>query len=223
MSIDPVWEELFRTREWGKYPPEELIRFVARNYYRVPDRSQVRFLELGCGSGANLWFLAREGFHATGLDGSPAGLAAAERRMAKEGLKVKLVEGTLDQLGKLFAPESFDVVFDIACLQCNRLDDVRETLRQAHRLLVPGGRIFARMLAEGTHGEGLGEEIEPRTFRNITEGHLKGMGQNHFFSQADLADVFSPFQEVHVEGMARSYDALQYWYRDWVVQGVKAT
>jgi hypothetical protein len=51
---DPLWEQIFNTREWGKYPPEHAVRFVARNFYRVPYRKQVRLLEVGCGPGANL-------------------------------------------------------------------------------------------------------------------------------------------------------------------------
>jgi hypothetical protein len=46
---DPVWEQIFSSREWGKYPPEHVVRFVDRNSYRVPDRKQVRLLEVGCG------------------------------------------------------------------------------------------------------------------------------------------------------------------------------
>ncbi len=59
---DPVWEEIFRRKEWGKYPPEHVIRFVARNFYRVADRASIRLLEIGCGPGANIWFMTREGF-----------------------------------------------------------------------------------------------------------------------------------------------------------------
>ena len=51
---DPVWEEIFRSSEWGKYPPERVIRFVARNFYRVLDRKKVRLFKVGCGHGANV-------------------------------------------------------------------------------------------------------------------------------------------------------------------------
>src|SRR5262249_61470196 len=86
MSWDPVWEDIFRSSDWGKYPPEELIRFVARNYFRAPDRKQVKILEVGCGTGANVWFAAREGFDAYGIDGSPTAIRKAEQRFQKEGL-----------------------------------------------------------------------------------------------------------------------------------------
>ena len=67
---DKGWDKIFSTQEWGKYPGEELIRFIARNFYAAPNRKDIRILEVGCGTGANLWFLAKEGFNAFGIDGS---------------------------------------------------------------------------------------------------------------------------------------------------------
>jgi len=68
-SWDQVWESVFKQQEWGKYPGESLIKFVARNFYKN-DRKRVSLLEIGCGPGANIWFMAREGFNVTGIDGS---------------------------------------------------------------------------------------------------------------------------------------------------------
>jgi hypothetical protein len=60
MVWDPVWENIFSSIPWGKYPPEELIRFVARNFYAALQRNRIKLLEMGCGPGANLWYMARE-------------------------------------------------------------------------------------------------------------------------------------------------------------------
>ena len=84
MTWDPVWENLFSSGNWGQYPGEDLIRFVARNFYAVADRSATRILEVGCGPGANLWFLAREGFAAHGIDGSPSAVAKSRSRLDRE-------------------------------------------------------------------------------------------------------------------------------------------
>jgi hypothetical protein len=34
---------------WGKYPPEELVRFFAAHYYEAEPRNAVKVLEIGCG------------------------------------------------------------------------------------------------------------------------------------------------------------------------------
>ena len=41
---------MFSTRDWGGYPPEELVRFVARNFFSAPDRKRVKILEIGYGT-----------------------------------------------------------------------------------------------------------------------------------------------------------------------------
>ncbi|MBR1383475.1 MAG: hypothetical protein IJ555_06660 [Ruminococcus sp.] len=51
-SFDSKWEKVHQERDWGKYPAESTIRFVARNFYSVPDRSRVKILDFGCGGGA---------------------------------------------------------------------------------------------------------------------------------------------------------------------------
>lgn len=73
-SIDPKWEEIHRNREWGKYPTEYVIRFVARNYYNFPIRQRVKILDYGCGGGSHTWYLAREGFDTYAFDGSQSAI-----------------------------------------------------------------------------------------------------------------------------------------------------
>ena len=49
-SFDDIWETIHATEEWGKYPSEPVIRFVARNYYNK-DRRCIKMLDFGCGGG----------------------------------------------------------------------------------------------------------------------------------------------------------------------------
>src|ERR1035441_2780479 len=102
-SWDPSWEKVFRSRDWGKYPPEELVRFVARTYYSVPDRKSIRLLEIGCGTGANVWFMAREGFTVSGIDGSVTAIEKARQRITAERLQAHFEVGEVATLQKTFS------------------------------------------------------------------------------------------------------------------------
>src|SRR5262245_48811464 len=115
MAWDAVWERIFREREWGRYPQEEVVRFVARNFYGAPARAAVKMLEIGCGPGSGTsWFIAREGFSLTGIDASPTAIEKARARFAGERLAGEFVVGSVDDLP--FPDESFDAVIDVVCL-----------------------------------------------------------------------------------------------------------
>lgn len=92
---DPIWEQVFSSREWGKYPPEHVVRFVARNFYGLPNRAVVRLLEIGCGPGTNVSFMTREGFSTSGIDGSPTAIRKAGDRLARENLHADLRVGNI--------------------------------------------------------------------------------------------------------------------------------
>ncbi|EAI6302558.1 SAM-dependent methyltransferase, partial [Campylobacter jejuni] len=76
-----IWENIFSQKEWGKYPSENLIRFIAKNFYNVKDRSKINILELGLGTGANLWFCAKEGFSVSGIEWSKTGVERFKQRL----------------------------------------------------------------------------------------------------------------------------------------------
>ena len=222
MSWDPVWERVFQEQEWGRYPPEELIRFVARNYYSAPNRQLVRILELGCGPAANIWYLAREGFDAFGIDGSETAIAQAERRMSDEGLAANLQIADMVSIDSLFPAGHFDAVIDIASVQHNNLKAVTAILGQSLDLLKPEGRIFSMMVSSGSYGDGMGKEIEPGTFVDVAEGpplHRRGLG--HFFSLEEVQSLYTRFADVQIEHSARSMNNRQVWYNHWVIEGVK--
>lgn len=88
-SIDPIWEKIHSSQKWGMYPPEHIIRFIARNYYSK-DRSQTKILDFGCGQGANTWYLAREGFDVYAFDGSESACKKSLTYLATENYVLKL-------------------------------------------------------------------------------------------------------------------------------------
>lgn len=217
MTWDPIWETVFSSSAWGRYPNEDLIRFMARNFYHSKDRSKVRVLEMGCGNGSNLWYLAKEGFNVTGVDGSQMAITLAQRRLKEEGNIAQCLVGDVSNLAAMFGPAEFDAVVDVACLQCNRYEGVRAIIRQCQRILRPGGRMFSLILSRGTWGEKTGREVEPSTYTDIPEGPLKDRGLNHFFSREEIDDLWQAFPVRKIEYVVRSYENGSRQYRSWIV------
>jgi cyclopropane fatty-acyl-phospholipid synthase-like methyltransferase len=50
------------------------LKILSKNYFR----KEIKILELGFGTGANLWFAAREGFSVFGVEGSKTAVSIAK-------------------------------------------------------------------------------------------------------------------------------------------------
>jgi ubiquinone/menaquinone biosynthesis C-methylase UbiE len=214
---DPVWERIFRERsQWGKYPPEELIRFVARHFNGASDRRSVKVLEVGCGPGAGpSWYLAREGYSFSGIDGSATAIDLARRRFRDEGLQGEFVTGAADALP--WSADTFDGVIDIACLQHNSEAAARAIVGEIYRVLKPGGRHFSLATRAGCWGDGAGTRVDATSFRDVTEGPFSNMGVVRFATQDSLQRLYSRFQELEFEYSIRSMDHTRREIANWIV------
>lgn len=214
-SWDPAWEKLFRSREWGRYPNEHLVRFIARNFYSATDRKQIRLLDLGCGQGPNTWFMSREGFSVSGIDGSEAAVAAARSRLQRESLEADLRVG--DYLNLPWKDASFDAVVDIASLYANRAENFRQALREVRRVLKPGGLVFSISFSKNTWGYGQGVQLEPDGYTDIPEGPMAGRGFSLYLDEERLRELFSEFENLTVDKASWTSDGMQHVVEEWLV------
>jgi SAM-dependent methyltransferase len=100
-----------------------------------------RLLEVGTGVGAVLAVLGQEfpGIRLTGVDIEPTQLEFARGHLARSGVDATLVEA--DALALPFEDESFDHVWMMWLLE--HIPNAPGALREARRVLVPGGAITA--------------------------------------------------------------------------------
>lgn len=216
MVWDAVWERVFREREWGRYPEEAVVRFLARNFYGAPDRAAVKMLEIGCGPGSGTsWFIAREGYSLTGIDGSPTAIEKSRSRFSAEGLRGEFLVGSVDRLP--FPDESFDAVLDVVCLACSTERETRAILDEVSRVLKPGGRHFSLTPRSGCWGDGAGERLDPTTLREVGEGPFAGYGQTRFATRESLVALYAGFRDLALEYTVRSVENGAREIAHWVV------
>lgn len=126
-----------------RYPNEELCRFMGRNFFHLPfsDRKEVKVLEVGCGSGANLWMIAREGFDAYGIDLVESGVKLCEEMLKNYESSASLKTGDMTETG--YGDNTFDVVADVFSSYCLTRKDGARFLDEVFRILKPGGLFFS--------------------------------------------------------------------------------
>lgn len=140
------YERSYRHGGWTaqrRYPNEELLRFFGRCYFVLPRnrRRRIRVLEVGCGSGANLWMIGREGFEAHGIDLSPEAikLCATMLKNSEGGAATLKVA---DMTAIPYPNGYFDVIVDVFSSYCLDNRGHARFLDEVARLLRPGGRFF---------------------------------------------------------------------------------
>lgn len=225
MAVNQLWEEIFSTRAWGKYPPEEFIRFMAAHFYRAPRRDEIKLFEVGFGTGANLWYAAREGFSIHGLEGSKAGWEATCGRLDTEVPGWRERGGDL-RMGDICAPlpwsnDTFDAVMDSDAVTCNSFDDARRAYDELWRVAKPGGKLYLRTPAAGTWGEGTGK-AGGRGQWECSEGPFAGTGMVRFTTEADLAELLAAWRIDQIEESHRTMNNRRHDIREWVVVATKA-
>lgn len=159
-------------RSQRMYPNESMIQFVAGRYFQESEakRKNIRILEVGCGSGANLWMLSKEGFDTHGIDSSQVGIdLAAQHLRIKWGVDADLRHGSFTHLP--YDDSFFDAVVDVVSFQVLSLDDSHLALQEIRRVLKPEGAFFSYRLSDHSvmceHSGG--RRIDAATVDNIAD------------------------------------------------------
>jgi SAM-dependent methyltransferase len=100
----------FRKLPWFSSTPYPWVVQAVQEKWWIPGS---RILDLGCGAGTNALFLARSGFHVTGIDIAEGAIGAARARATRAGASIDFRVG--DVLELPFPDEHFGGAIDIGC------------------------------------------------------------------------------------------------------------
>ncbi len=112
--------------------PDQIRRFAHRYGYAHELARAQRVLEVACGSGAGLTYLAQSATHIVGLDYTGGVLLQTQ-----QATQVALVQGDAQWLP--FANEQFELILCFEAIYY--LEDYRRFLVECYRMLTPKGRI----------------------------------------------------------------------------------
>lgn len=198
-SFDPIWEAKYAAGHFERYPWDVVVSFVFRNFPRDKARSEVRILEVGCGTASNLWFAAREGFCVAGVDGSPSAILGAQRRLLSEGLAADLRVADFTSLP--FEDNYFDLVIDRCSLTCCGFETGQRAVSEIRRVLRKGGRFLFNPYSDRHSSASSGRSGADGLTLDISAGSMVGVGQLCFYSRQQVIAALKDFHVLDLQHM----------------------
>ncbi len=239
-----TWNESFKAQiqdqAYNTAPVEALVRTAAyylRNRYNKEQMKNLHFLEMGCGAGPNLLWLAQKGIMVSGIDISTKALELCRKNLASAGFSDRigeLVEGSVTRTP--FPDNYFNGIFEACVFQHLNKEERKQAFLEVKRLLKPGGIFIGYMLDQGhttfqqKKSEQLAEDPGTLILQDGKSGYfLTNIGLSHFFSKDEYFELLKGFSVIDPclttyylpkeEAERRGYK--EYLQSMWIVYAIK--
>lgn len=108
-------------------------------------------LDVGCGTGENLLYLAERGFAATGIDGAPTAIRKARAKAKQRGLTAHFE--VADALDLSVSTRQFDTVIDSGLFHVFSDEERVRFAESLGRVIRPGGTYFVMCFSDQQPGD----------------------------------------------------------------------
>ncbi|MBZ9569409.1 class I SAM-dependent methyltransferase [Patescibacteria group bacterium] len=201
------WNKIFKKHGRVFLKPQKDIPKIVKLFKK---KGVKKVLDLGCGSGRHIVYLAKHGFEVYGIDIAPKGIRITQSWLKKEKLSSNLKVNNIYK--KLPYPNNFfDALISTQALHHNKIRNIRKLIKEIERILKPKGFIFITVSKKGSIKEIPKEKlwkikfIAPRTFVPLSHEE-KGL-IHYWFNKKLLRKEFNNFKiyDIWVNSDGRHY------------------
>lgn len=205
------WDQILPEKQYSFEEPDDFVADFAKSTLK---ENRTEALDLACGAGRHVIYMAEHGFNVTGADVSGAGLQMTKERLRNVDYE-QLVKSSMNHLP--YVDSCFDAVVCTRAIYHQKVAGIKETITEIRRVLREGGAILVDFLSERTYSYGKGIKTEEGTFVE-TDGVERGV-THHFAGKEEIERLFHSFEipsiklhEANVDGELRSR---------WVIKAIK--
>jgi SAM-dependent methyltransferase len=183
-SFDSTWNYVYsKGKSLNQFPYNDLVSFFSNNFADNP--SKLNILEVGCGAGNNLEFLAKMGHNVYGLDASPVAIEYTKNRFLKQKLAGNFVIGEFVDLP--YDDNFFDLIINRASICHTDLKNANIALKECNRVLKSTGLFYSTFFSNLNSFKA--NKIDYGYYDSFEEG-FKNIGTLKFYNVVELMDLF---------------------------------
>jgi ubiquinone/menaquinone biosynthesis C-methylase UbiE len=187
------WNRILQEKSYSLEEPDQVVMDFAAF---LKGKNKVgRVLDIGCGAGRHLIYMAKQGFEVHGIDISETGLDATKWRLKKQNLEAQIIKCHMNFLP--YIDSCFDAMICLHTIYHQKLKGIQETICEIHRILKKKGFLIINFLSKRTYRYGKGEKVEEDTFVD-QEGTEKGV-IHHFTDEEEIRHLFKDFHIINLE------------------------
>ena len=208
MNSDEIWNEIYKKHGFrAKYPDENLIRFISTKFRNVPDKKSLKVLDLGCGPGRHIIFLANQKFSVYGIDASETAIKMAKNFIEENNITADIRISEMPPLP--YENDYFDLIIDCASIQHIKVDKI-------YRILKTGGMFFSIIRSMDDYISS-SKQIANNTFFNLDDN----TGEIHLFDEAEIRSLLKNFTELNIEHETRTFENMSKKRCNWIIAAKK--
>ena len=181
------WDQILLRNEYRPERPDEIVV----NFASVLEKRRAgRVLDLGCGAGRHIINFVEKGFETYGADISEIGLALTQKRLRSHRLEAEIIRCDMKSIPCVNS--GFDAVLCVQTIYHQRLEEIRQTIFEIHRILKKKGLLLANLHSKRSGKCGVGTKVEDDTFMQ-QKGPEQGV-LHHFFNESELQELLEGFK-----------------------------
>ena len=185
------WDTAYQQQPYvEKNPHQGVVRLMAN--LDIPTTSSI--LDLGCGDGRHLIFLAQQGYSPIGIDQAIWGIRRSKQWVEETGSLSKLVCGNVDTLP--LKSGSIDCVISIQVINHQFLKGIQRTISEVHRILRKNGKFYFTVPKYPPSGwkNTRYKQVKGQTYMPL-EGFEKNI-PHYFFKEEELPNMLEGFKII---------------------------
>ena len=127
---------------WDGHALSKRLRELIEGTVDIPALPPEAALDVGCGTGDSSVYLARHGWHVTGVDFVPKALDKARAKARAAGVPVDFIHADVTHLSQAWLDTTFQLIVDNGCLHGMSDGDRDLYVREITAAAAPGARLL---------------------------------------------------------------------------------